>query len=163
MSWNAVYALLIGFSTLLDYVIGRRIHYTRSLSQKRWLLVPSIGVNLGILGVFKYYNFFLDNLNGILNIFDLLELKAYLQVLLPVGISFYTFQSMSYSIDIYRGELKPAKNFIDFVLFVAFSPQLVAGPIVRASQFLPQLEHRPKYSDAVNSIILDSIFWPQGL
>lgn len=93
----------------------------------------SILSNLTILGFFKYFNFFVDNVSWLLGFeFD------YWNILLPVGISFYTFQTMSYSIDIYRGSLKPERNFLKFAFFVSFFPQLVAGPIVRASEFLPQ-------------------------
>ena len=104
------------------------------------MLLASVCVNLGLLGFFKYYNFFVDSASAVLSEWGLGI--SNLEIILPVGISFYTFQTMSYTLDIYRGKLKPARSFSDFALFVAFFPQLVAGPIVRAADFLPQLEHR---------------------
>ncbi|WP_363269018.1 MBOAT family O-acyltransferase [Okeania sp. SIO2B3] len=109
-----------------------------SRQRQLWLVSSLIG-NLGILGFFKYYNFFTDSAANFLNLLGLPISFPILQIILPVGISFYTFQTLSYSLDIYRGKLKPTKNFWDFALFVSFFPQLVAGPIVRAAIFLPQL------------------------
>ncbi|PIE23047.1 MAG: membrane-bound O-acyltransferase family protein [Planctomycetota bacterium] len=143
-SWNWKYLSLILISTAIDYGVGRAL-YRKDASDpsqgrsRRGLLLLSLVANLGLLGVFKYYNFFCGNLEALFGI----ELGE-LEVLLPVGISFYTFQTLSYTIDIYRGKLAPAKNLKEFALFVAFFPQLVAGPIVRASDFLPQLEEKPK-------------------
>lgn len=133
-SWNPYYASLIFFSTLIDYHAGRRIFQAETPGKRRLFLTLSVAVNLGLLGIFKYYNFFAgslaENLSWQLPIHELL---------LPVGISFYTFQSMSYTIDIYRRQLEPSRDFVDFALYVSFFPQLVAGPIVRAVDFLPQL------------------------
>ena len=100
-----------------------------------------------MLGFFKYYNFFLGSLNQLLSGFGVSALPGYVEVILPLGISFYTFQTLSYSLDIYYGKLKPTRSLSDFALFVAFFPQLIAGPIVRARQFLPQLE-RPAEFDS---------------
>lgn len=147
MSWNAKYALLIAFSTVLDYVTGGLIYRSTVPRRRKILLTVSLVGNLGLLGTFKYFNFFLDNLNQTLQVLGLPGLEAPFRLLLPVGISFYTFQSMSYTLDIYRGRLKPTQNLLDFALFVSFFPQLVAGPIVRARQFLPQLEGPPTYRD----------------
>ncbi len=109
-----------------------------SRQRQLWLVLSLIG-NLSILGFFKYYNFFTDSAANFLNLLGLPISFPILKIILPVGISFYTFQTLSYSLDIYRGKLKPTKNFWDFALFVSFFPQLVAGPIVRAAIFLPQL------------------------
>ncbi len=147
--WNAKYLSLILISTALDYWVGKTLATLDAddpalrKKRKRLLLCSLVG-NLGLLGVFKYYNFFIGNVETLLAGFGI-EF-ARLDVLLPVGISFYTFQTLSYTIDIYRGKLAPAKNLQEFALFVAFFPQLVAGPIVRASDFLPQLGNRPALS-----------------
>ena len=139
-SWDPRFLALICASTLLDYLCGLRIAAKReelASEQPRaglgWLVLSLTG-NLGVLACFKYANWFLTSLH------DLgLDVPA-LNLLLPVGISFFTFQSMSYTIDIYRGQLRPTRSLLDFALFVAFFPQLVAGPIVRARDFLPQLQ-----------------------
>ena len=138
-AWNAKYLLLLLVTTLIDYYAARLIHTSSSERWRRIALVVSMTSNLGLLGLFKYYNFFAHS-------FDELwgwQLPLH-ELLLPVGISFYTFQSMSYTIDVYRRELPPAKDFPDFLLFVSFFPQLVAGPIVRAHDFLPQLEAKTR-------------------
>ncbi len=147
MSWNWKFAGLIFGSTILDYLVGAQIFKASDKkAKKRWLLVSMAG-NLGCLGVFKYFNFFADSVNAFFSRLGLEMAMANWELILPVGISFYTFQTMSYTIDIYRGELKPTKSFLDFAVFVAFFPQLVAGPIVRASEFLPQLKQEPRFSD----------------
>ena len=143
MAWNAKYIALIFISTVVDYLVGRAIHGAKSQgARKAWLLV-SICTNLGLLGTFKYFNFFASAVADALSVGGIVISPVQLDVLLPVGISFYTFQTLSYTIDIYRGRLQPTRNPVKFALFVTFFPQLVAGPIVRASQFLPQLERRP--------------------
>lgn len=135
-SWNLHYASLILFSTLVDYaVVQAMIKADSEPRRRRLLLILSLVVNLGLLAIFKYYNFFAHSLA------DYFQLRLPLhELLLPVGISFYTFQSMSYTIDVYRRQIDPARDVVDFALFVSFFPQLVAGPIVRASEFLPQLQ-----------------------
>jgi D-alanyl-lipoteichoic acid acyltransferase DltB (MBOAT superfamily) len=140
-AWSVKYLGLIVFSTLLDYVIGDAIWRTKDPRWRKILLGLSLTGNLGVLAVFKYYGFFAENLQTLLNTVGLQVSMPVLHVLLPVGISFYTFQSLSYTIDIYRGELEPRRNLVEFAMFVAFFPQLVAGPIVRAREFLPQLEN----------------------
>ncbi len=142
-AWNVKYLGLILFSTVLDFIIGAEIHRSRSPQVRKLLLTVSLVGNLGVLGVFKYYGFFVENFAALLQLFGLHPSLPALNVMLPVGISFYTFQSMSYTIDIYRGELEPRKSLMEFALFVAFFPQLVAGPIVRAREFLPQLDRTP--------------------
>ena len=136
---SGMFFSLVVISSIIDYIAGRTIAGTDSKSKKRVYLVLSIITNLGILGYFKYTNFFIDTLNNLqLGNFDTLD------IFLPVGVSFFTFQSMSYTIDVYRDKLKPMNNFFDFLFFVSFFPQLVAGPIVRAADFLPQI-HKPKF------------------
>ncbi|MDD9944959.1 MAG: MBOAT family protein [Myxococcales bacterium] len=142
MAWNPTYIVLILSSTVLDYTVGGRIHASTTITRKRgWLLLSLIG-NLGLLGVFKYFNFFASASADVARVFGFAFEPPHLDVLLPVGISFYTFQTLSYTIDIYRGRLKPAPGFLQFAFFVTFFPQLVAGPIVRASELLPQLQGR---------------------
>ncbi len=144
MAWNPTYIALILGSTVLDYVVGLAIAGSeRPWRRKAWLLVSLTG-NLGLLGVFKYYNFFAGAVgDGLTRLFHVDLHLPVLNVLLPVGISFYTFQTLSYSIDIYRGRLKPTRDFLQFASYVTFFPQLVAGPIVRAAEFLPQIERPP--------------------
>lgn len=140
--WNNMYLILILISTLIDYIVSRSMDGASDSHAKKLLLV-SIFLNLTLLGVFKYYNFFIDSAYDFFNKIGIPFQYTSLKVLLPVGISFYTFQTMSYTIDVYRKKMKAEKSFIRFALFVAFFPQLVAGPIVRADTFLPQL--RKKY------------------
>jgi len=137
-SWNYKLLALIWVSTLLDYLVGLALGKTSSRPARRWLLLASLAGNLSILGFFKYYNFFAESLQALGERLGWSFHPAYLDVLLPVGISFYTFQTLSYTIDIYRGTLRPTRNLLDFAAYVAFFPQLVAGPIERASQLLPQ-------------------------
>lgn len=143
MSWNATFVFLILGSTILDYCCGLWISKTENPLYKKLLLGVSLFANLGILGLFKYYDFFVDAVARGLTVIGLHAEPAHLGLVLPVGISFYTFQTLSYTIDVYRGSLKATKNFVEFALFVAFFPQLVAGPIVRASEFLPQYDRKP--------------------
>jgi len=141
--WNAYYLLLIVVSSLLDYFVGWRLHHSaRPRARAGWLAVSLVG-NLGLLATFKYFNFFAGAVCAGLQALGLSCETPQLGVALPVGISFYTFQSMSYTIDIYRGELEPTRNPLLFALYVAFFLQLVAGPIVRARYFLPQLAVDP--------------------
>ena len=145
--WDWRFLLLIAISTLADYLIGlamgRLLDAPEHAHRRRVLLAASISVNLGILGFFKYFNFFADSFTELLDLFGMSADPVTLNIVLPVGISFYTFQTLSYTIDIYRGRLKPTHNLLDFAVFVAFFPQLVAGPIERAARFLPQVQ-RPR-------------------
>lgn len=147
MCWNVKYLGLILFSTLLDFILGRAIFEAPGVGRKKLYLTLSILGNLGVLGTFKYFNFFAENVNTLGSLIGLEPFAPHLSVLLPVGISFYTFQTMSYTIEIYKGKLEPCPNIIEFALFVSFFPQLVAGPIVRASEFIPQLDREPELSD----------------
>ncbi|MGB0998797.1 MAG: MBOAT family O-acyltransferase [Flavobacteriales bacterium] len=136
--WDWRFLSLIIFSTLVDYTIGRLLQHEANQRKRKLFLWISIVVNLGFLGFFKYYNFFLDNFVSAFSFFGSeLEVNS-LNIVLPVGISFYTFQTLSYTIDVYKKKLEPTKDFIAFTAFVSFFPQLVAGPIERASHLLPQ-------------------------
>ncbi|RVU30972.1 MBOAT family O-acyltransferase [Neptunomonas marina] len=140
MCWDWRFAGLIFGITLINYIIGQKIADATDQPKKKAWLTLSLVSSLGILAYFKYTNFFIDSFNTLLTNLGVETSLPLLSIILPVGISFYTFQSISYSLDIYRGRLKPVSSLRDFSLFVAFFPQLVAGPIVRASHFLPQLE-----------------------
>ncbi len=144
--WDWRFLSLIAISTLVDYVAALALERTEAPGRRRIWLILSCLTNLGILGFFKYYNFFIDSVAAVLG--SEADDRA-LEIVLPVGISFFTFQSMSYTFDVYRRRLKASSNLLDFALFVSFFPQLVAGPIVRASRFLPQLRQRPRFA-AVN-------------
>ncbi|MEQ9642813.1 MAG: MBOAT family O-acyltransferase [Alphaproteobacteria bacterium] len=141
--WDWRFCALIAVSTLIDYVLGQAIAAEGNLARRRWLLTLSIVANLSVLGFFKYFNFFVDQLLAVLPFATADEV---LRVILPVGISFYTFQTMSYSIDVFHRRIPAERLLLNFALFVAFFPQLVAGPIVRASLFLPQLQTAPRVS-----------------
>ena len=136
--WDWRFLSLIAFSTLVDYFIGIRLGVEQNQLKRKILLWTSIIVNLGFLGFFKYYNFFLDNFTQAFSFLGRDISVSSLNIILPVGISFYTFQTLSYSIDVYKGKLKPTKDIIAFSAFVSFFPQLVAGPIERATNLLPQ-------------------------
>lgn len=140
MSWNPWFISLILFSTIIDYYSGYKIATSNKIKSKRLYLWLSLITNLGFLAYFKYANFFLENVQSLSNTIFKTESSLLIDVILPVGISFYTFQSMCYTIDIYYEKLKPSKSFLEFSLYVTFFPQLVAGPIVRARDFLPQLK-----------------------
>ena len=136
--WDWRFLSLILFSTIVDFTVGQKLRKEESQLKRRFLLWTSILVNLGLLGFFKYYNFFLDNFVTAFSLFGQ-EIQANsLNIILPVGISFYTFQTLSYTIDVYKRKLEPTKDFIAFSAFVSFFPQLVAGPIERATHLLPQ-------------------------
>ena len=144
------FLFLLYFSAVLDYGCGRAM--ARYPEHKGWFLALSVSGNLGMLGYFKYMDFFLENVVATFDVLGLETSVHTLGIFLPVGISFYTFQTMSYTIDIYRGELAPRKNFLDYVVFVSFFPQLVAGPVERASNLLPQMEKPRVFSiDQVRS------------
>ena len=138
-SWSAKLSLLLAGSTVLDFLVARALHRTLDPRRRRWLLACSVGSNLTILGVAKYYDFFVVSAAEGLAALGLSVQPATLDLVLPVGISFYTFQTMSYSIDVYRRQLAPTSSLLDFANFVAFFPQLVAGPIERAGRLLPQM------------------------
>ncbi len=139
MCWKVEYVFLIILSTLIDYWAGRMMSDEPVKKKRRKYLAASLIVNLGLLFFFKYYGFFTNNVEVLLSQFNILVNFKEFDFLLPVGISFYTFQTLSYSIDVYRGELKAEKHLGYFALYVTYFPQLVAGPIERAGTLLPQL------------------------
>ena len=145
MCWKAEYLVLIVISTLIDYVAGLRMGKTTVRSRRKKYLMLSLVANLGILFTFKYANFFSESLRVALNQFNIFYDMPMFDLLLPVGISFYTFQSMSYTIDVYRGEQQPERHLGKFALYVAFFPQLVAGPIERSLRLLPQFDRVFKF------------------
>lgn len=144
--WDWRFLSLILFSTLVDYSVGRKLRNEENQLKRKVLLWTSILVNLGFLGFFKYYNFFLDNFKVAFSFFGQDIQTNSLNIILPVGISFYTFQTLSYSIDVYKRKVEPTKDFIAFSAFVSFFPQLVAGPIERATHLLPQFYNKRKFS-----------------
>lgn len=157
--WDWRFLSLILFSTFVDYTVGLKLPAEKNEKKRKILLWVSILVNLGFLGFFKYYNFFLDNFIGAFSIFGL-ELNANsLNLILPVGISFYTFQTLSYTIDVYRGKLKPTGDFIAFAAFVSFFPQLVAGPIERATNLLPQFYRARSFDNGKAVDGMRQILW----
>ncbi|WP_454936699.1 MBOAT family O-acyltransferase [Capnocytophaga leadbetteri] len=143
------YFVLLILSSLLDYYFAGRIHRSHNPATRKLFLAISMVTNLGILGYFKYTNFLIDSFNAVLQSNFALQ-----DIFLPVGISFYTFQTMSYTIDVYRREIEPARSFLDFAFFVCFFPQLVAGPIVRAKDFIPQIYQKIQLSKEETSLSL---------
>ena len=157
--WDWRFLSLIIFSTLVDYSIGRRLKNEENQKIRKTLLWTSIIVNLGFLGVFKYYNFFLDNFIAAFSFFGQDIQPNSLNIILPVGISFYTFQTLSYTIDVYKKKLEPTEDLVAFSAFVCFFPQLVAGPIERAANLLPQFYKKRtfEYDKAVDG--MRQILW----
>ncbi len=143
--WDWRFLSLIAFSTLIDYAVGLKLEHTEEQAKRYRLLLASMIVNLGFLAFFKYCNFFIDSFAGLLQSIGMHANIHSLKIILPVGISFYTFQSMSYTIDVYKRKIAVEKDFIRFATFISFFPQLVAGPIVRASDFLPQFQKDRKF------------------
>jgi|ETNmetMinimDraft_13_1059891.scaffolds.fasta_scaffold00753_9 D-alanyl-lipoteichoic acid acyltransferase DltB (MBOAT superfamily) len=152
--WNPVFLLLIMISTITDYLAALGI--VAYPGRKKVFITGSLVINLGLLGFFKYYNFFADTMALLLNSIGIEWSPSLTKILLPVGISFYTFQTLSYTIEVYRGRISAENNLLDVAVFVAFFPQLVAGPIVRASDFLPQLVKEPPICQ---NKIADGIFF----
>ena len=157
--WKLEYIVLIVASTVIDYYAGIKIDSTEVRSVKKKYLIFSLLANLGILFSFKYFNFFNESIRDTLNAFNLFYNVPMFNVLLPVGVSFYTFQSLSYTIDVYRGQRAAEKHLGIFALYVAFFPQLVAGPIERSTRLIPQLRktHEFNYEDCVEG--LKQILW----
>jgi alginate O-acetyltransferase complex protein AlgI len=138
--WDYRFLSLIVISTLVDYFAAQNIHQSGSSARRRFFLILSLTVNLSFLGFFKYFNFFVESAERALSIIGLSVSTPVLYVILPVGISFYTFQTMAYTIDVYRGNMVPVKSLRDFALYVCYFPQLVAGPIERPQNLLPTLQ-----------------------
>lgn len=158
--WDARFLILIIISTLVDFFLGIKIAKTSKNDHRKLLVATSLIFNLGLLCVFKYYNFFIDSWITLLTFFGYNSNSSLaIYIILPVGISFYTFQTLSYTLDIYHKRLKPTKNFIVFATFVSFFPQLVAGPIERAKNLLPQLQKNRFFSRADISQGIYLIIW----
>ncbi|MEQ6123454.1 MBOAT family O-acyltransferase [Pseudotenacibaculum sp. MALMAid0570] len=157
--WDWRFLSLIIFSTLVDYSIGYSLSLTNKKSYRKALLRMSLLINLGFLGVFKYYNFFLESLYDFIPMLKTSLGFNTLQIILPVGISFYTFQTLSYTIDVYKRKLEPTKDFVAFAAFVSFFPQLVAGPIERATNLLPQVLKRRRFSSSQSIEGVRLILW----
>jgi D-alanyl-lipoteichoic acid acyltransferase DltB (MBOAT superfamily) len=138
---NYLISLLI-FTTVWDYYFGKAIWKAQSIKEKKLLLICSLAGNLGLLGFFKYADFTITQFNFLGQYFGLHHQIPLLNLALPIGISFYTFHSITYTVGIYRGQLSPTRSFTDYAIFVAFFPQLVEGPILRAKDFLPQLREK---------------------
>ncbi|MBC7747129.1 MAG: MBOAT family protein [Methylotenera sp.] len=157
--WNWHFLSLLIFSTLLDYYAGLKMYNATNKQQKKIWFWLSIGINISLLGIFKYYNFFATSFAESIAHFGLQVNPFTLKVILPIGISFYTFHGLSYVIDVYKGKLLPEKNVIDYAVFVSFFPLLVAGPIERATHLLPQIKQQRtfNYAQAVNG--LKQILW----
>jgi alginate O-acetyltransferase complex protein AlgI len=159
MNWKPLYALLIFTSTIVTFTCGHLISKSSSTNRRKTLLIISLILNFGILFYFKYFNFIGNSITDLFQILKVDMIIPNFDILLPVGISFYTFQAVGYSIDVYRGEIKEEQNFLNYALFVSFFPQLVAGPIERAKNLLPQFytEKTFNYSRVVNGLKL--ILW----
>jgi len=155
-AWNPFYVLLLWFSTIADWLLARRIDAATSVRARRWWLRCSLTINLSLLGYFKYGDLLLEAFVDLARQIGISYSPPALAIVLPVGISFYTFQTLSYTLDVYRRQLKARASFTDFCLFVGFFPQLIAGPIVRASYFLPQCEQPKRFSP-------DSFAWGAAL
>lgn len=148
--WDWRFLFLIIFSSFVDFFIGQKLYREKNNKKRKLLLIISLLVNLGFLFYFKYTNFFIETFVDAFTLFGTKLQVSALNIILPVGISFYTFQTLSYTIDIYRNELKPTKDWLAFFSFVAFFPQLVAGPIERASHLLPQFYKTYKFNYSPN-------------
>jgi len=157
--WDWRFLSLILFSTVIDFSVGLALQKTTHKHYRKLLLWLSICVNIGLLGVFKYYDFFLENFNEVFLLFGAQLNANTLNIILPVGISFYTFQTLSYTIDAYKKKIKPVSDFVTFAAYVSFFPQLVAGPIERATHLIPQflIKRTFNYQKAIDG--LRQILW----
>ncbi|MEM7186392.1 MAG: MBOAT family protein [Bacteroidota bacterium] len=157
--WDARFLVLIAFSTCIDFWVGNQLRRAHKTSHRKALLWTSIVVNIGMLGYFKYANFFIENFISAFASFGIEMHYSSLQIILPVGISFYTFQTLSYTIDVYRKKLEPTRDFVAFAAFVSFFPQLVAGPIERATNLLPQFYVKRTFSYDNAVLGMRQILW----
>jgi alginate O-acetyltransferase complex protein AlgI len=157
--WSYKFLFLLIFSTLLDYVAGIKIFQAPSKSIKKAWLILSISINVGFLAVFKYYNFFIISFTDLLSNIGFKHDPVLLHVILPVGISFYTFHGLSYIIDVYNEKTPPERNFVNYSVFVSFFPLLVAGPIERAHHLLPQIQKKRVFNRAMANDGLRQILW----
>ncbi|QBG45966.1 MBOAT family protein [Verrucomicrobia bacterium S94] len=151
MAWNPPFVLLLLISTGVDWWAANRIARAESQNMRKLFLACSLGVNLGFLFFFKYSPMLMETLNGMLGFIGVEMVLPRWSIILPMGISFYTFQTLSYTLDVYRKRELPSDSMLDFALYVTFFPQLVAGPIVRSNEFLPQLQERPEIRPAMIS------------
>jgi alginate O-acetyltransferase complex protein AlgI len=158
-AWDPRFTLLLGFSTLFDYGAGLAMEASTSHSRRKLIIVVSLFVNLSLLFTFKYFNFFADSFVALLHTAGIAANPVTVRLILPVGISFYTFQSLSYTLDIYRGHLHARRSLLDYATFVGFFPQLVAGPIVRAYDFLPQLDTARRFDTVPVRAVLIQFFF----
>lgn len=158
-AWDWRFLALLWTSTVVDFVAAQSIARTDQKRQRRIWLGISLATNLGILGFFKYFNFFVGSASDALNLIGLEANVAVLQLVLPVGISFYTFQTLAYTIDVYRGQQEPTRDWLSFALYVSYFPQLVAGPIERAKRLLPQIEAPRRVNDEDVSIGVQLLLW----
>jgi alginate O-acetyltransferase complex protein AlgI len=146
MSWNPWLITLILFSASVDYIVALRLVTVRSTALRRSLLILSISTNLGLLAFFKYTNFLLSSTHSLLGWLGFTHDARFLHIVLPLGISFYTFETISYVVDVYHGRFPPVRNLVDYALYIMFFPHLLAGPIVRPADFLPQVGRRKHFS-----------------
>lgn len=157
--WDWRFLFLLMFSTILDYYTGIKMSDTQNQKIKKFWFWLSVSINLGFLGVFKYFNFFTESFADVVSVFGFKADIWVLNVILPVGISFYTFHGLSYVIDIYKNRIKAEKNFVDYSVFVSFFPLLVAGPIERATHLLPQIQRERKFNYKKSVDGLRQILW----
>jgi len=157
--WDWRFLFLIAFSTLFDFTIGIQLNKSTDVQKRKWLFISSCIVNIGLLGFFKYFNFFIDNFIFAFQSIGYQISPVTLKIILPVGISFYTFQSLSYTTDIYRNKMKPTNDLISFAAFISFFPQLVAGPIERAYHLLPQFYVKRFFDKELATIGMRQILW----
>lgn len=146
MFFKPVYILILFFTIVVDYFVGIYLEKVKEKKLRRWIFIASLVANIGVLAVFKYYNFLIGNVNGLADVLHLNISFPYLNILLPIGLSFHTFQAMSYTIEVYRGNQAPEKRFGIYALYVMFYPQLVAGPIERPQNLLFQFYRKTKFS-----------------
>lgn len=157
--WDKRFVFLLFGSSLLNYIAGRLLDITSEEKKRKWIVGAAVAVNLGALAFFKYYGFFIESLADIFFRLGLQRELPLMQIVLPVGISFFTFQGISYVVDVYRGHVKGGRSLLNVILYISFFPQLVAGPIVRAAYFLPQLDKKPDPDRILAGMGFILIFW----
>ncbi|HEY0896642.1 MAG TPA: MBOAT family protein, partial [Sphingobacteriaceae bacterium] len=158
MRFIPVYILILAFTIIVDYFAGLLIERSEG-GRRKFYLIVSIAANVVVLGVFKYYNFFIENISGLLGSLGFENRLPYLSILLPIGLSFHTFQAMSYNIEVFRGNQQAEKHFGIYALYVMFYPQLVAGPIERPQNMLPQFRKEFDFEFGNVSVGLKRILW----
>lgn len=157
--WDWRFVSLLFVSSFLNFLAGILIQNSGLAKQRKFILIVSIIINLGILGFFKYYGFFIESLTDLLFALGIERDLPFLEIILPVGISFFTFQGISYIVDIYRGKIQANYSLLDVMLYISFFPQLVAGPIVRAADFMPQLQTKPNPYKILATMGILLILW----